>query len=83
MPKDAQGGKVSLAHTLLLLAHCTTDSVLPRGIRAVKNFLTNFRDLGDPWYLAEDSHFSVFPFIHTCTLPLVLTQYIQQMHQCK
>ena len=39
MPADAQGNKVSLAHSLLLLAHCAPASVLHKGVRAVATLL--------------------------------------------
>jgi len=39
MLKDAQGNRTMLAHTLLLLAHCTPQAVLPQGIRAIATIL--------------------------------------------
>ena len=41
MPKDAQGNRTMLVHTLLLLAHCTPQAILPRGIQAVATILEN------------------------------------------
>ena len=41
MPKDTQGNRMTLAHTLLLLAHCAPQAMLPRGIQAVATILEN------------------------------------------
>src|SRR5882672_7647140 len=39
VPTDTQGNKASLVYSLLLLAHCTPSSILPKGIRAVATLL--------------------------------------------
>jgi len=41
MLKDAQGNRMMLAHTLLLLAHCALQDMLPQGIQAVATILEN------------------------------------------
>jgi len=41
MPADVQDNKVSLAHVLLLLAHCAPASVLHKGVWAVATLLEN------------------------------------------
>ena len=39
MPKDAQNGKSTIAHMLLLLAHSASQPTLLRGIHAISTIL--------------------------------------------
>ena len=41
MLKDTQGNRTMLGNTLLLLAHCASQAVLPRGIQAIATILEN------------------------------------------
>jgi len=41
IPADAQGNKSMLTHTLLLIAHCTPPSIIPKGIQVVATLLEN------------------------------------------
>ena len=41
MPKDAQGNRMMHVHTLLLLAYCSPQAILLRGIQAIATILGN------------------------------------------